>query len=83
MRKSYIKFALVSVQLFYIVIFIEICVNRTAWSMVVGAILLLSLFGVKCRHCGTPLWRPEIMGRRVPVRPKIIDQCPVCTHPMA
>jgi Zn finger protein HypA/HybF involved in hydrogenase expression len=82
--KLFVKFLLIASQILGVITFIEMIAFRTFFSPMIGAtfLIILIVLDIKCQSCGTELGDPRIVGTVVPIKPSIIDRCPVCGNPM-
>lgn len=81
MSRKLIKIHIVLAQISTFVFFFEFLFLQSIYSFVLAGILILSLGRYKCQNCKTPVWDERIMGRYLPVKPSVVDDCAVCGQP--
>jgi hypothetical protein len=86
MSRLSLKVLVVATQALPIILLAEYLIFKTWFAFLFGCLSILKLGFSKCAHCETSFRDPRI-NRRLHVfkfwDTKLVDQCPVCNHPMA
>jgi hypothetical protein len=83
-----IKTLLVLAQLAPLGGIVAVFVLKTTLYFLLSGLPLLALVimanrgALDCIHCGTPLFDSRTIGRFMPVRPSVIDDCGECHRPL-
>ena len=81
-----LKSLVVAAQALPIILLVEYSIFRTGFAFPFGFLAIVKLgFFSKCGHCGTSFADSRINQRLHVLKfwdTKLVDRCPVCTHPM-
>jgi len=86
MQRLFIKAALMVVQASFFIVTLGYILLRSQWVVLPGFLAVAILMASKCSRCGTSFKDQRVYSKFKLLKfynTKLVDDCPVCHHPMA